>query len=211
MRAPCLRMAALIGLLFLALARTQSLHAQQPLPTGVQSAAQGTVGQNMLQLDYATKGPLSNVSNMVDYGLLFTPNRDFAVSATLLFGTDLPLIPGLSFELGPKVYAAVLAGSSNVENSNKNDVFALALGGGVRFDIWPSMGLAAFGNAYYAPNVLIFGEASGVYDLAAGGEIRLLSQMVAIVGYRWFRFTLQGQPSERVANEVFGGLRWQFK
>jgi hypothetical protein len=30
-------------------------------------------------------------------------------------------------------------------------------------------------------------------------------------GYRWLKFTLFDQPDEKVANELFAGVRWQFE
>lgn len=194
-----------IVLLGLAIAITTQVHAQEPLPPGTTTAAEAAVGNDVLSLRYFTPGPLTGMQNNLDYELLLTTNREFVASGAWLFNTDLHLIPRLTLNIGPKLYAAWLAGIT------KTQVLAAAAGANVRYELIPSMGVAAFGSAFYSPSILTWGTAQNAYDFMAGGEVRFTRQLTAVAGYRWLKFTLELQPSDRVSNEVFAGLRWQLR
>jgi hypothetical protein len=197
-----------VVLLGLALFGMAAVRAEEPLPPGTSSAAEGVAGNDALQLYYYMPGPLQHTGSNWVFGGLITPDREFVASGSLLFNTDLHLIPRFTFELGPKVYAAWLQNNSA---GQKTDIFSFAIGGAVRYDLIPHIGLAVWGSAFYAPNVLTFGAANNMTDFNAGGEVRVLSQLFVLAGYRWLKFNLTNEPGEKVANEVFVGLRWDFK
>ena len=180
--------------------------AEEPLPEGVTRAAEATFGNDVGQLTYYTPAPFDNIKSSLDYGALIATNRQFVLSTALLFGTDLGLFSRLHLEFGPKVYMAFLEGSEA-----KNNVLALSGGVTARFDISRSWGLAAFGSFFYSPNVLTFGTANNLYDAIAGAEARLASQLVGVAGYRWLKFTINLQPNNKISNELFVGIRWQFR
>lgn len=189
----------------LALAAAQQLHAQEPRPPGNASYLGATVGNSVLQLNYLTPSPVNPTASIsdLDFGLLLSEDRDIIGSAALLFRTDLNLVPGLTLEIGPKAYVALL------NAVQKTDVAAIAGGANVRYEIMQHWGLAAFGSAFYSPGVLTFGNAHNLYDFMAGGEVRFTPRLAGQVGYRWLKFTLVGEPNDRVGNEVFAGLRWR--
>jgi YfaZ precursor len=206
------RLLTLITLCVLALAASRQLRAQEALPAGVQSAAEAQAGNNMFQATYYSTAPISAIAGMrdyLDYGLLITPEREIVASTALLFDTEffhrLIPIPRFRIQIGPKVYAAALNGNG------KTNTLALALGGNVRFDIIPRIGLAAFGSAFYGPNVLDFGAGNSMYEFTAGGEVRVVSSLVGVAGYHWLRFSLANGPNDDVANQLFVGLRWDFR
>jgi len=111
-------------------------------------------------------------------------------------------MPRLTFEVGPEGYLA------DLNAVQKTDVFAVAPGANVRYEIMRRWGLAAFGSAFYSPGVLTFGNADNLYDFTAGGEMRFTPRLVGLAGYRWLKFTTVGEPNVRVGNELFAGLRW---
>lgn len=86
---------------------------------------------------------------------------------------------------------------------------AVALGANVRYELIRRIGLAAFGSSFYSPGVLTFGSAHNLYDFTAGGEVQFASRLTGLAGYRWLKFTLVNEPDEKVANELFAGLRWR--
>ncbi|MGH8206188.1 MAG: YfaZ family outer membrane protein, partial [Steroidobacteraceae bacterium] len=137
----------------------------------------------------------------LDYGVLFSDQHNFIGSAAWLFHTDLDLVPHLSFAIGPQVYAASLAQQSR-------SILAASIGGDARLELVPRYGIAVFGSAFYAPSVLIFGAANNAYDLTAGVQIRFAPRLMALGGYRWFRFSLQHSPDDTIQNSVFVGMRW---
>jgi len=179
--------------------------AQTPLANTGERAVDATVGNQVLQLRYLAPSPFTSVGNSdLDFGALLTENREFVASAAWMFDTDLP-IPRLRLQVGPQANLAWLATGS------KTDVFALAVGAGVRYELIRRLGLSAFGSAAYSPGVLTFGSAHNMYDFTAGAEIRLAGRLYAMGGYRWFKFTLVNEPDERLVNEVFAGVRWQLQ
>lgn len=179
-----------------------ALYAQEQRPPGTASAIEATAGNEVLQLRYLAPSPLSFRSDL-DYGFLLSQDRDIIASAALMVPIDVHLVPGLTFEVGPQGYLADLSGLQ------KTDIFAVAAGANVRYEIMHRWGLAAFGSAFYSPGVLTFGNADNLYDFTAGGEIRFTRRLTGLAGYRWLKFTTVGEPNVRVGNEVFAGLRWK--
>ena len=186
----------------LALTAMEPALAQEPTPAGTGPAIDAVIGNNVLQLRYIAASPLTQATSDLDYGLLLSEGRDIVGSAALLFNTNLDVVPRLRFQVGPQAYLAAL------NAVQKTDVFALAFGANARYDLIPSIGLAAFGAAFYSPGVLTFGNAHNLYDFQAGAEVRFMTRLYGLAGYRWFKFTLVGEPNDRVANELFAGFRW---
>jgi len=181
------------------------LAAQPPLATSTRSAVDATVGNQVLQLRYLTNSPFNGIGNNVDYGVLLTENREFMASAALMFDTEIAPVPRLRLQVGPQVSLAWL------EAAHKTDVFAASLGAIARYELLQRLGLSAFGGGFYSPGVTTFGNAHNMYDFTAGAEVRLAGRLYALGGYRWLKFTLVDEPDERLANEVFAGIRWQLE
>jgi hypothetical protein len=178
---------------------------QTPLASSTESALDATVGNQVLQLRYLAKSPFADIGGSLDYGALLTESREFMASAALLFDTDIVPVSRLRFQIGPQLNLAWL------DAPQKTDVFALAVGAAARYEILRRIGLSAFGSAYYLPGVLTFGSAHNMYDFTAGAEARLAGRLYLLGGYRWLKFTLVNQPDKKVANELFGGIRWQLQ
>jgi YfaZ precursor len=178
---------------------------QTPLASSTESALDATVGNQVLQLRYLAKSPFADIGSSLDYGALLTESREFMASAALLFDTDIVPVSRLRFQIGPQLNLAWL------DAPQKTDVFALAVGAAARYEILRRIGLSAFGSAYYSPGVLTFGSAHNMYDFTAGAEARLAGRLYLLGGYRWLKFTLVNQPDKKVANELFGGIRWQLQ
>ncbi|HUN72790.1 MAG TPA: YfaZ family outer membrane protein [Steroidobacteraceae bacterium] len=195
----------ILGILMLA--ATGIAHAQEPLPGNVGAAVEANGGNSVMQLRYLAPSPweASGGRSDLDYGFLLSEDRDLIASTALMFHTDLHLVPGLTIDVGPQGYLALL------NALNKTDVFAAAFGADTRYLLIPRWGIAAFGSAFYSPGVLTFGNAHNVYDFTAGAEVRLTSRLSGQAGYRWLKFTLVDEPDDRVQDEVFAGLRWQLQ
>ena len=192
----------ILGILFLAAVVTA--HAQEPRPGNVGTAIEASGGDSVLQLRYLAPSPWESRGNTsdLDYGFLLSEDRDIIASTALMFHTNLHLLPGLTIDVGPQGYLALL------NALKKTDVFAVAFGVDTRYLLLPRWGIAAFGSAYYSPGVLTFGDAYNLYDFTAGAEVRFTPRLTGQAGYRWLKFTLVAEPDDKVANEVFAGLRW---
>lgn len=179
--------------------------AQEPRPSDVTSAVEANGGNSVLQLRYLAPSPwdMHGSQSDLDYGFLVSEDRDIIASTALMFHTNFHIIPGLTIHVGPQGYLALL------NALRKTDVFAAAFGVDARYLVLPRWGIAAFGSAFYSPGVLTFGDAHNLYDFTAGAEVAFTPRLAGQAGYRWLKFTLVDEPDDRVANEVFAGLRWQ--
>jgi len=180
--------------------------AEEPLPMGVNRAAEATFGNDVAQLTYYSPNPINGVQGALDFGALLATNRQFIASTALMFRSDLGIFTNFQLDVGPKAYLALLEQTGTA----KNDVAAIAVGASARLDLYKPWGVAVFGSFFYSPNVLTFGSANNIYDLTAGAEARLASPVVVLGGYRWLKFSLEGEANNRLSNELFVGIRWQF-
>lgn len=196
---------------FLLLVAAGALHAQEPRPTGTTTAIEAMGGNSVAQLRYLAPSPWAATGrgrSDLDYGFLLSENRDIILSTALMFHTDLDLLPGLTIDVGPQGYLALLSAL------RKTDVFAVAFGASARYFLpflSPRWGIAAFGSAFYSPGVLTFGSAHNLYDFTAGAEVQFTPRLAGQAGYRWLKFTTVGEPDVRVQNELFAGLRWRLR
>lgn len=200
-----MRKGSVIAVLSLSVAAIAAPAVQAQLlarPAGASSAIDASAGNDTLQFYYNTPSPLNALSGDLDYGFLVSTERDIVGSAALLFSTGISPIPGLRLQVGPQAYAAKL-------NNGNSDVFAISAGATASFDLIRSLGVTAFGSAFYAPSVLIFGPSSKMYNFSVGATVRFIPSLYGMAGYRWMHFQLNNNiPSEDVQNEIFVGLRW---
>lgn len=183
-----------------------ALRAQEPRPANTTTAIEAMGGNSVVQLRYISPSPWQATGrgrSDLDYGFLLSENRDIVASAALMFHTDINVVPGLTLDVGPQGYLALLSAI------RKTDIFAVAFGADARYVILPDWGIAAFGSAFYSPGVLTFGSAHNIYDFTAGAEVQFTPRLAGLAGYRWLKVTTVGEPDVRIQNEVFAGLRWR--
>ncbi|HEX5462394.1 MAG TPA: YfaZ family outer membrane protein [Steroidobacteraceae bacterium] len=185
------------------------VYAQEPRPDDASTYVEATGGNSVLQLRYLSPSPWAATGGAsrsdLDYGFLLSEDRDIILSSALMFHTNLHLLPGLTIDIGPQGYLALLSAAT------KTNVFAVAFGADARYLLLPRWGIAAFGSAYYSPGVLTFGSAHNLYDFTAGAQVQFTPRLGGLAGYRWLKFTTVNAPDVRVQNEVFVGLRWQMQ
>lgn len=192
----------LCALLFVAV---RPAAAQEPLPPDTHSAVEGTLGNDVLQLRYLTQAPLKQRSDL-DLGLLIGSGRQFLATGALMFDiSNLAGLPGLEINVGPQGYLGWLNGVG------KTQIAAIAAGVNARYEVVPQYHVGVFIHAFFSPGILTFGVADNVYDFAAGGDVRVTDRLTVLAGYRWLKITLDGQPDDKLQNEVFAGLRWRLQ
>src|SRR5581483_1970139 len=90
-----------------------ALHAQEPRPNDASTYVEATGGNSVLQLRYLAPSPWAVTGggsrSDLDYGFLLSEDRDIILSSALMFHTDLHLVPGLSIDIGPQGYLALLS------------------------------------------------------------------------------------------------------
>lgn len=139
----------------------------------------------------------------ISYAAFLSEDRDLVGSASLMFDTDLQLGP-LQVRLGPNAYAALL-------DDENEDVFALAIGATVRYDLVRSRGIAIVGSANWSPDILTFGQADNLTDFMARAQMRIADRLIGFAGYRWFRLDLTMRDRKTLQNELFAGIQYQLE
>lgn len=139
----------------------------------------------------------------ISYAAFLSEDRDIVGSAALMFDTDLDFGP-LQVRLGPQAYAALL-------DEENEDVFALAIGATVRYDLVRSRGIAIVGSANWSPDILTFGQADNLTDFMARAQMRIADRLIGFAGYRWFRLDLTMRDRKTLQNEIFAGLQYQLE
>ncbi|MGH8203877.1 MAG: YfaZ family outer membrane protein [Steroidobacteraceae bacterium] len=198
MRAIALGIAAIAGLFAATHSQAQSLRSDRP-------HGEVALSDETLQLRYVDNGDQVDVGEgaRASGSFFLSESRDIVLNADLLFPADFDYD---SFQLlfGPRAYAALL------EDEN-SDVLTLALGAEMRFELDRRTGLAIAGQAFYAPDILTFGNANSLTDLSARLEFRLQEKLTVFGGMRWFEFDLtEGEGVRTLQEELFAGLSWQF-
>lgn len=163
------------------------------------------LSDDTLQLRYMDTGGkfTSGRASQVSAGFFLSEERDIVLMGDVLFPAQLGY-ERLQLLFGPRMYAALL------EEEN-NDVLAASLGVEARWEIDSGSGLAVAGQAYYAPDILTFGNADNLTDLSARVEIRLQPRLTIFGGMRWFEFDLIDGSGERtLMEEIFVGVGYTF-
>jgi hypothetical protein len=178
--------------------------AQRASPPPVERSVELSLSDEAIEARYRSPTDLTGQEDSeVTYAVFLSEDRDLVASAALLFGTNLNLGP-LEIQLGPQAHAALL-------DEENNDVFALSIGGQVRYELVPSRAIAVVGSAFWSPDVLTFGSADNLSDFMARAEIRLAERVIGFAGYRWFELDLLERQERELQNELFAGINWQLR
>lgn len=171
-------------------------------PAGAESV-EGYLSQDALQIFLTREMELGELGrNEVRAGFFLSEARDLIGVGDMLFDVGEPRRrPHWSLDLGPRAYGALLA----VEDQ---DVFSLALGGRLSYSLGPRrltrLSLAAF----YAPDIVTFGNADDVKDVAVRVETPLSETTRLFVGYRVLEFNLA--VDREVDDNMHVGIRHSF-
>jgi hypothetical protein len=163
------------------------------------------LSDDTLQLRYIDTGRkyTGGRASQISAGFFLSEERDIVLMGDVLFPAQLDF-DRLQLLFGPRMYAALL------EEEN-NDVMAASLGVEARWEIDSGSGLAIAGQAYYAPDILTFGNADNLTDLSARVEIRLQPRLIVFGGMRWFEFESTDVGEDRtLQEELFAGVGWRF-
>ncbi len=198
MPAIALGVALIAGLFAATQSQAQSLRSDR-------SHGEVALSDETLQLRYVDNGDQVEVGEgaRASGSFFLSESRDIVLNADLLFPADFDY-DAFQLLFGPRAYAAFL------EDEN-SDVLTLALGAEMRFELDRRTGLAIAGQAFYAPDILTFGNANSFTDLSARLEFRLQEKLTVFGGMRWFEFDLtEGGGVRTLQEELFAGLSWQF-
>ena len=110
----------------------------------------------------------------------------------------------LTFGVGVKSYLGVL-------DDIDQDVFAVGIGGEVRYTIPGTMPMAVYLRGSYAPEITSFLDVEEVIDYQLGFQIEILPQTMAFVGVRHLEFDTDDEGSYDADDDnIHFGVRLTF-
>jgi hypothetical protein len=180
---------AAIGLAALPLLWSLPLSAQQgqaqPTTRGAEHALEVSVSDDSLEALYLRDVDIEDVgATTISGGVFFNEARDLvAIVSALSQVGEYDDTQRFSVRIGPRVYGAWL----NVEDE---DVLGVGLGGEVRYYLGAERNMSVSLAAFYAPDIITFGEADNITEASFRFETRLQNGTTLFLGYRAFEIDL---------------------
>ncbi len=176
------------------------------LPLALASTAQADsldlkLNDSMAELIYATGAQnLGLQDGDVSVGFLFNEDNDLA--ATLGFQSTGRMDDALSFAIGLKSWGV------HVDEAEET-LLSFGLGAGIGYTI-PGTPVTLSASGYVAPNILTFGDSSGVREWSVRAQAQVLPNAALFVGWRELRVRLDDYGSYELDDTVHIGLRLGF-
>jgi hypothetical protein len=170
--------------------------------TGTQSV-EAYLSEDAMQVLYGRQMDVGELGrNEVRVGVFLNEDRDLIGMADMLFDIGEPgRRPYWSLQMGPRVYGALMT----IEDQ---DVFSIGLGGRLSYSLGRDRASSVFVSAFYAPDIVTFGNADNIKDVSFGVETRLSDSTSLFLGYRVFEFDLE--VVREVDDNMHLGVRHRF-
>jgi len=180
-----------------------SLSAAQEVDAAGMQAFEGYLSENAMQLLYGRDMDVGEFGrNQVRGGFFINEDRDLIGIADMMIDVGEPQRrPYWSLQAGARAYGALMA----VENQ---DVFSIGLGGTLSYFLGRNRATSLSVTAFYAPDIVTFGNADNIKDVAVRFETRLSETTRLFVGYRTFEFDLE--IDREVDDNMHVGIRHEF-
>jgi len=136
-------------------------------------------------------------------GIFYNEQRDLiGIADGLIEVGEVRPAQRLVFSVGPRMYGAFL-------NQEDEDIFGIGVGGQARYFFNRSQTMSVTLSYYYAPDILTFGAADNVNDVALRLQAQLRDGTDVYVGYRELELDVRGGDRE-VDDNVHLGFRRNF-
>lgn len=161
------------------------------------------LSEDAMQVLYGRRMDIGELGrNDARVGVFINEERDLIGIADMLFRVgEQRRRPYWSLEVGPRAYGALLA----VENQ---DIFSIGLGGRLSYRLGRTRGSAVSLIAFYAPDIVTFGNADNIKDVSVRLETRLSDTTDLFIGYRMFELDLE--VDREVDDNMHLGVRHRF-
>lgn len=137
-------------------------------------------------------------------GLFYNEADDFVGQISLMQRRQASKQTPLTLGVGVKIYLGQL-------DVVEEDIFAVAVGGEVRYTFPGVMPMSLYLRAHYAPKITSFSDTEEIIDSNLGFQIEVLPQTVAFIGYRHLELDLQdGSSYDMDDDRVHVGVRLTF-
>ncbi|HEX6993457.1 MAG TPA: YfaZ family outer membrane protein [Gammaproteobacteria bacterium] len=176
--------------------------AQQEPEAGTQ-AVEAYLSEDAMQVLYGRDMDVGDLGrNQVRIGIFLNEERDLIGIADMMFDVGEPnRRPYWSLQVGPRAYGALMT----IENQ---DIFSIALGGRLSYFLGRGRGSSIALTAFYAPDIVTFGNADNIKDIAVTLETSLSESTNLFIGYRVFEFDLE--VDREVDDNMHLGVRHRF-
>ncbi len=176
--------------------------AQQEPAVGTQ-VVEAYLSEDAMQVMYGRDMDVGELGrNEVRVGIFLNEERDLIGIADILFNVGEPnRRPYWALEVGPRAYGALMT----IENQ---DVFSIALGGRLSYYLGRNRSSSIALTAFYAPDIVTFGNADNIKDVSITLETRLSESTNIFIGYRVFEFDLE--VDREVDDNMHLGVRHRF-
>lgn len=143
------------------------------------------LSENAMQVLYGRSLDIGELGrNDARVGIFINEDRDLIGIADMLIEVgEQRRRPNWSLEIGPRAYGALMS----VENQ---DVFSIGLGGKLSYRLGRNRAAGISLTAFYAPDIVTFGNADNIKDGAIRLEARVSDTTDLFIGYRIFEFDL---------------------
>jgi hypothetical protein len=176
---------------------------QADSPQAGTQSVEAYLSENAMQVLYGRDMDVGELGrNEVRVGVFLNEDRDLIGMADMLFDVgEQGRRPYWGLQVGPRVYGALMT----IENQ---DVFSIGLGGRLSYYLGRNRSSSVSLTAFYAPDIVTFGNADNIKDVAVGVETRLSDSTTLFLGYRVFEFDLD--VDREVDDNMHLGIRHRF-
>ena len=137
-------------------------------------------------------------------GLFFNDADDFVGQFSLMQRRQASKQTPLTLGVGIKAYLGQV-------DTVDQDIFAIAVGGEVRYTFPGVMPMSVYLTAHYAPKITSFSDTEEIIDSNLGFQIEVLPQTIAFIGYRHLNLDLDsGSSYDMDDDRVHIGVRLTF-
>ena len=137
-------------------------------------------------------------------GLFYNDESDLILDGSLMQMRPATEENPLTFGVGVKAYLGRL-------DYSDESVFALSVGGEVRYTIPGTMPMAVYARGFYAPNITSFADSESILDYSIGFQIEAMPQTVAFIGIRHFEIDTKDVSNYKADDDnIHIGVRLTF-
>lgn len=138
------------------------------------------------------------------FGLYYNNADDYVGQVSLMQRRQPSKQTPLTLGVGARVYGGAI-------DTPDKGIFAIAIGGEIRYTIPGTMPMAFYLTAHYAPKITSFADIDEVVDTNVGFQIEVLPQTTAFIGYRSFDVELDTNDNYDMDDDrLHIGIRMQF-
>jgi hypothetical protein len=138
------------------------------------------------------------------FGLYYNNEDDYVGQLSLMQRRQPSRQTPLTLGVGARVYGG------SIDTPDKG-IFAIAIGGEIRYTFPGTMPMAVYLTAHYAPKITSFSDIDELVDTNVGFQIEVLPQTTAFIGYRSFDVELDdGSNYDMDDDRLHIGIRMQF-